>query len=959
MKKPTLFGKYLLLERINVGGMAEVFIAKAFGVEGFERILAIKKILPTMAEDEEFITMFIDEARISVQLNHANIVHIHELGKHDDTYFIAMEYVAGRDVRTILERYRRRKEIMPTAQAVFVASKLCDGLDYAHRKKDARGQDLHIIHRDVSPQNVLISYEGEVKVIDFGIAKAANRSQKTQAGILKGKFGYMSPEQVRGMPIDRRSDIFAVGVLLYEMLTGEKLFVGESDFSTLEKVRNADVPLPREFNPNIPPGLEKVVLKALAREPEERYQWGSDLAEDLMRFLLAGDAIYSSKHLSSYMKEAFAEDMLREAEKMERYASIERPDQIEASGITAIPRPAPARRAPPPAVVVTGPAAGRSPTAPAHPAPGYIPPPTAEEMEEMDGVSSADKTQIVDSTQTFSSPETRVAESSVLVDDSITGRTENPIQSGGTAAAFPSQGEGGNRRGKSGPKAQVVISTDDEAEPYAGATMIGPAPTAPPGRSRVEDEAPEETTGNMTIPAPGRVNRAQGRNTAPRVEEEPATFDAPMDEGYPAQDDYPPEDEGGAYADESQEVTGSQTPAPAPKKAPKKAAPVPKKPTKVPSKGGAQGGDVLAKLKNLPKPALFGIAAGVAVLFVVLLVVALSPSGGKVMFRVSPVEGAEVLVNGQSVQPNMLLSLSPGQYEVVASAPGHKSEKQFITVTEGAEPLGVSFSLAAAGAPPPEAKPAEPPTPPPSTVVDPGTATAPPPTPTENTPPPTEVAQNTPPPTQQGTEEPAQPAANPATPETRPPPQPEAPPPAPKTVVAVFEGEDGAEIAVNGKSVGKTPDARSATLEVGKTYQFTAKLAGYKPYAGKFLAKGDGEEQTVSFEMVKEAPAPTPVAEAPKPKQPATQPKPPPAPAAPPKAKATGMLACSTKPAGAEIIVDGKKTGRQTPVTLGSPLVLPVGKRKISFKLGNKTTKPVVVSISENKMEKLVNVAIE
>src|SRR5688572_27264943 len=327
MKKPTIFGKYLLLERINVGGMAEVFVAKAFGVEGFERILAIKKILPTMAEDEEFITMFIDEARISVQLNHANVVHIHELGKHEDTYYIAMEYVAGRDLRTILERYRRRKEIMPTAQAVFVASKMCEGLDYAHRKKDARGVDLNIIHRDVSPQNILCSYEGEVKIIDFGIAKAANRTQKTQAGILKGKFGYMSPEQVRGLPIDRRSDVFAVGVLLYEMLTGEKLFVGESDFSTLEKVRNADVPAIRQFNPNVPPGLEKVVMKALAREQEDRYQWASDLQEDLMRFLLAGEAIYSSKHLAAFMKDAFAEDLLREVEKMERFSEVEKPDQ--------------------------------------------------------------------------------------------------------------------------------------------------------------------------------------------------------------------------------------------------------------------------------------------------------------------------------------------------------------------------------------------------------------------------------------------------------------------------------------------------------------------------------------------------------------------------------------------------------------------------------------------------------
>src|SRR5688572_4988284 len=327
MKRPTTFGKYLLLERINVGGMAEVFVAKAFGVEGFERFLAIKKILPTMAEDQEFITMFIDEARISVQLNHANIVHIHELGKHDEAFFIAMEYVAGRDLRTILERYRRRKEIMPTAQAVYVASKMCEGLDYAHRKKDARGQDLGIIHRDVSPQNILVSYEGEVKIIDFGIAKAANRSQKTQAGILKGKFGYMSPEQVRGLPTDRRSDVFAVGVILYEMLTGEKLFVGESDFSTLEKVRNAEVASPRQFNPNIPAGLEKVVMKALTREAEDRYQWARDLQEDLMRFLLAGDAIYGPKHLGGFMKEAFAEDLMRENEKMERFSEVEKPDQ--------------------------------------------------------------------------------------------------------------------------------------------------------------------------------------------------------------------------------------------------------------------------------------------------------------------------------------------------------------------------------------------------------------------------------------------------------------------------------------------------------------------------------------------------------------------------------------------------------------------------------------------------------
>ncbi len=335
------FGKYLLLERVNVGGMAEVFVAKAFGVEGFERILAIKKILPTMVEDEEFITMFIDEARIAVQLNHANIVQIYELGKHDENYYIAMEYVSGRDLRLLLDRYRRRGEIMPTAQAVYVVSKICEGLDYAHRKKDARGADLHIVHRDVSPQNILISYDGDIKLIDFGIAKAANRAQKTQAGILKGKFGYMSPEQVRGLPIDRRSDIFAVGVILYECLTGEKLFVGESDFSTLEKVRNADVTPPREFNDQIPPGLEKVVLRSLAREPEERYQYASDLQEDLMRFLLAGDTVFSSKHLGSYMRDAFGDDVKRESSRMEQWLAVARPDDVESSVVTATPTPSP------------------------------------------------------------------------------------------------------------------------------------------------------------------------------------------------------------------------------------------------------------------------------------------------------------------------------------------------------------------------------------------------------------------------------------------------------------------------------------------------------------------------------------------------------------------------------------------------------------------------------------------
>jgi len=934
MKKPTLFGKYLLLERINVGGMAEVFIAKAFGVEGFERILAIKKILPTMAEDEEFITMFIDEARISVQLNHANIVHINELGKHDDTYFIAMEYVAGRDVRTMLERYRRRKEIMPTAQAVFIASKICDGLDYAHRKKDARGQDLHIIHRDVSPQNVLISYEGEVKVIDFGIAKAANRSQKTQAGILKGKFGYMSPEQVRGMPIDRRSDIFAVGVLLYEMLTGEKLFVGESDFSTLEKVRNAEVPLPSEFNPSIPQGLERVVLKALTREPEDRYQWASDMAEDLMRFLLAGDAIYSSKHLSGFMKEAFAEDMLREAERMERYAGIERPDQIEASGITVAPgynRQA-ARRAPPPSVVVTGTPAGRAATAPAQPAQDYIPPPTADELDEMD-VGASDKTQIVDSTQAFMLFETRVADSSVVVDDSITGRTENPIQEDGARGAPAKYSRApapdtSSRKRKSGPKAQVVIGNDD-GEAYAGATMIGPAPSAPPTRSRGSSPSLDEETGSRPAPVSAR---GSGSKRAPEPEDS-SDYEQPLEDddggGYDDYaDDVPPQDD---LDEPEEEVTGSIPVAaeepPPPSKATKAAVAQKAKP-KLSSKGKPA-----LNIKTLPKPVLFAAAAAIVLVLVVGAVLLSRPSVGEVTFMVSPSNpDARIQVNGQEVQLNTLLSLPAGQYRVTASAPGQQGAAKTVDVVAGSR-IVVSLPLEAdpQAAPPPAQQPPQPQNP--GIVIAAGTTEAP-----------------------QGAE-PATPEAPSANEET--PSPPEAAPAAPAQVAAVFEGEEGAEIAVNGERLGRIPGARMANLEVGKTYKFTAKLAGYKPYSGEFKADGSREQVTVEFAMTRE---PEPVAaETPQPKPPPKAPAPAPAPRPPPKvAKAVmGKFACSTKPAGADIYVDGKKTNRQTPVTLGSPLMLPVGKRKISFKLNGKATKPVVVDITEDGVAKLVNVPIE
>jgi serine/threonine protein kinase len=360
VKKPIPFGKYYLLDRISVGGMAEVFKAKAFGVEGFERLIAVKRILPSIAEDEEFITMFIDEAKIAVQLTHANIAQIFDLGKVGDSFFIALEYVAGKDLRAIFDRLRKNGQTVPIPMAAYIIMKVCEGLDYAHNKKDGAGRDLNLVHRDVSPQNVLISFDGESKIIDFGIAKAAGKAGKTQAGILKGKFGYMSPEQVRGLPLDRRSDIFAVGICIWELVTGERLFVGESDFSTLEKVRNVEITPPSSYNKRIPEELEKIILKTLSKEVEDRYQSAMDLHDDLQSWMYTSGNFFARKDLAAFMSETFREDIEREAA------------SSEGAGMDLARSTVP----PPPRVARTG--SGRGPSRPGAPPPpprASVPPP--------------------------------------------------------------------------------------------------------------------------------------------------------------------------------------------------------------------------------------------------------------------------------------------------------------------------------------------------------------------------------------------------------------------------------------------------------------------------------------------------------------------------------------------------------------------------------------------------------
>jgi TonB family protein len=295
------FGQYVLVEKIATGGMAEVWKARMRGVEGFQKIVAIKKILPHLSDNQDFIEMFIDEAKLAAQLNHNNIIHIYDLGKIQSSYYIAMEYIDGFDLKTILRRGQERDHPMAVELALFIASKIASALDYAHRKKDFEEREMGLVHRDVSPQNVLISQEGDIKLCDFGIAKAASKASHTQAGALKGKLQYMSPEQAWGRHIDRRSDVFALATVLFELLTGRKLFTGDNELSILEQVREARVQAPSEFNDEVTPDIDKIVLKALNKDPGLRYQTAGEMARDLDAILYSFRPTPTSADLAIYM----------------------------------------------------------------------------------------------------------------------------------------------------------------------------------------------------------------------------------------------------------------------------------------------------------------------------------------------------------------------------------------------------------------------------------------------------------------------------------------------------------------------------------------------------------------------------------------------------------------------------------------------------------------------------------
>jgi serine/threonine protein kinase len=327
------FGPYQLIDRVAIGGMAEVFKAKREGVEGFEKIVAVKRILPHLSENKEFLDMFVDEAKMVAGLAHPNIVQIFDLGRIDKSYYIAMEYVHGRDLRTIMRRAREKGLRMPLDLSLRVVGQVCGALEYAHRKKDERGRPMEIVHRDVSPQNILISFEGDVKLVDFGIAKAATKASNTDRGALRGKLLYMSPEQAWGRPIDRRSDVFSLGVVLYEMVTETKPFVGAgTEVSILELVRQCVITPAREINPRVPEALDRVIMQALAREPDDRYQDAGQMQRGLERFLRERPPV-SARDLARFLELLF--------DRAEREDGGERPPAPEPSLEAHTPEPMP------------------------------------------------------------------------------------------------------------------------------------------------------------------------------------------------------------------------------------------------------------------------------------------------------------------------------------------------------------------------------------------------------------------------------------------------------------------------------------------------------------------------------------------------------------------------------------------------------------------------------------------
>jgi serine/threonine protein kinase len=374
----STLGKYEILRKLATGGMAEIYLARVRGTAGFEKLVVLKRILPNVAEDPAFVQMFLDEARLAATLHHPNIADVYDVGEDDGTFFFTMEFIHGQDARTIQLVTRKRGERIPLEVALAIIDGTAAALDYAHEKTGPDGAPLGLVHRDVSSNNVLVSHDGAVKLVDFGIARANSQQHKTQTGTLKGKIPYMSPEQCRGLPIDRRSDLFSLGVLLYELTVGHRPFRGEADFAIMDAIVSHGAKPPTQVVSSYPPQLEAIVMKLLERAPSDRYQTGEQLLGDLHELMARHRLWAPPRVLGKHMRSLFGDRIEAwEAAEKEGVAFVEHVAQTitSESQRSELVTPPSLVTAAPPMVARLAPSHRIAPTPPTAPPPLAMTPP--------------------------------------------------------------------------------------------------------------------------------------------------------------------------------------------------------------------------------------------------------------------------------------------------------------------------------------------------------------------------------------------------------------------------------------------------------------------------------------------------------------------------------------------------------------------------------------------------------
>jgi eukaryotic-like serine/threonine-protein kinase len=511
---PRVFGRYLLVQRLSRGGMGELFLAK-HGLAGFEKLAVIKKVLSHLAADGQFISRFVDEAQVAIKLQHVNIAQVFEVGRVGDEYFLALEYVEGRDLRRTLSLLGHRKQRLPVDLALYIGRELANGLAYAHRRTSADGTSLHLVHCDISPPNVLVSFEGETKVIDFGIAKSALRGTTTDPRLGFGKFGYMAPEQlIRGGIVDARTDIYAAGVVLFELLTNHRLYEPgpDPDYRTLaKKVARGEHPLPSEIDPLLAP-YDDLVATALRPKPEDRYQTAAELRDAIQQALVAVNPTISTDQLGAFMRALFAEEMTAQRELHERVASAHLSDfqeQLHTQTISTVSFAAAQLPLPPPPLEPAPAGPGRQSGAhralpPAYRAPDHRPSPALDTMAPPTDAFPVDDLSLADGTGTSvreaaprrprrswiyavagAAAAAAVAAVAIAV---IAGRADRgPSADAGASAAGPPVGSAAVRKNP-----EITIIPIDPPPPPS------PPPPPPPSGSADEIEMPSLHVGSAS-----------------------------------------------------------------------------------------------------------------------------------------------------------------------------------------------------------------------------------------------------------------------------------------------------------------------------------------------------------------------------------------------------------------------------------------------------------------------------